>query len=45
MQVSIEPPEGLGPTRLLIARLRALGYTVTEYRVFEAAGRSVLVIT
>ena len=40
--VSIEPPDGWGPTRLLIAELERLGYRVEEWRVL---GRSVLVIT
>jgi len=42
MPVSIEAPEGWGPTRRLIAELRRLGYQVEEWRVL---GRSVLVIT
>lgn len=41
MRVSVEPPEGWGPTRLLIAELERLGYQVQEWRVL---GRSVLVI-
>jgi hypothetical protein len=45
VRVSIEPPEGWGPTRLLLVRLRKLGYQAEEYRVFDAVGRSVLVIT
>jgi hypothetical protein len=40
--VSIEPPEGWGPTRVLISRLEQLGYHVQEWRVL---GRPVLVIT
>ena len=40
MPVSIEAPEGWGPTRLLIAELQCLGYHVEEWRVL---GRSVLV--
>jgi hypothetical protein len=40
--VSIEPPEGWGPTRALIVQLERLGYHVQEWRVL---GRSVLVIT
>jgi hypothetical protein len=40
--VSIEPPEGWGPTRCLIAELQRLGYRVEEWRLL---GRSVLVIT
>jgi hypothetical protein len=40
--VSVEAPEGWGPTRLLIAELQRLGYRVEEWRVL---GRSVLVIT
>jgi hypothetical protein len=45
VRVYVEPPEGWGPTRALLGRLRALGYTVEEYRVFDAVGRSILVIT
>ena len=45
VRVSIEPPEGWGPTRLLLVQLQKLGYQVEEYRVFDAVGRSVLVIT
>jgi len=35
VRIRIEPPEGgaWGPTRALITRLQALGYTVTEWRV------------
>jgi hypothetical protein len=40
--VSIEAPEGRGPTRHLIAELQRLGYHVEEWRVL---GRTVLVIT
>jgi hypothetical protein len=40
--VSIEPPEGWGPRRMLIGRLRDLGYDVTEH---IEAGVSVLAIT
>jgi hypothetical protein len=43
--VWIEPPEGWGPARRLIVQLEQLGYTVTEYRVFDVTGRSLLVIT
>ncbi|MGH3287167.1 MAG: hypothetical protein ACRDPD_21185 [Streptosporangiaceae bacterium] len=42
MAISIEAPEGWGPTRLLRAELERLGYHVEEWRVL---GRSVLVIT
>ena len=45
VRVSIEPPEGWGPTRLLLVQLQKLGYQVEEYRVFDVVGRSVLVIT
>ena len=40
--VSVEAPEGWGPTRRLIAELQRLGYRVEEWRVL---GRTVLVIT
>lgn len=42
MPVSIEAPEGWGPTRLLVAELERLGYGVEEWR---ALGRILLVIT
>ncbi len=42
MPVSIEAPEGWGPTRHLIAELQRLGYHVEEWRVL---GRTLLVIT
>jgi hypothetical protein len=42
--VWIEPPEGWGPTRVLIAELRRLGYHVVEHR-YIGLGVSVLVIT
>lgn len=42
MPVSIEAPEGWGPTRHLVAELHRLGYHVEEWRVL---GRTVLVIT
>ena len=45
VRVSIEPPPGWGPTRLLLGQLHALGYQVEEYRVFGAVGYSILVIT
>ena len=45
VRVSVEPPDGWGPTRLLLVRLHKLGYQVEEYRVFDVVGRSVLVIT
>jgi len=42
----IEPPEGWGPTRLLIGRLEDLGYHVEEHRVFDVPdGRSLLRVT
>ena len=40
--VSIEAPEGWGPTQRLIAELQRFGYRVEEWRVL---GRPVLVIT
>jgi hypothetical protein len=40
--VSIEAPEGWGPTQLLVAELERLGYRVEKWRVL---GRTVLVIT
>jgi hypothetical protein len=40
--VSIEAPEGWGPTQRLIAELQRFGYRVEEWRVL---GRTVLVIT
>jgi hypothetical protein len=43
MRVSIEPPEGWGPTRLLIVRLEQLGYRVAELRY--PLGRVVLEIS
>jgi hypothetical protein len=45
MRVWVEPPEGWGPTRALLVRLEALGYVVEELRIFDAVGRSILVIT
>ena len=45
MRVWVEPPEGWGPTRAMLGRLIALGYTVEEHRVFDAVGSSILVIT
>jgi hypothetical protein len=42
--VSIEPPEGWGPRRVLVAELERLGYYVTEHRDI-GLGVSVLVIT
>ena len=45
MRVWVEPPEGWGLTRAMLGRLRALGYTVEEHRVFGAVGYSILVIT
>lgn len=39
MRVTVEPPEGWGPTRVLIVQLERLGYEVIEWRV---EGRSVL---
>jgi hypothetical protein len=41
-RIMVEPPGGWGPRRMLITRLRALGYAVEEHIV---AGVSVLVIT
>ncbi len=41
--VWIEPPEGWGPTRMLIVQLERLGYHVEEHRYLR--GRIVLVIT
>jgi hypothetical protein len=40
--VSIETPEGWGPTQLLVAELERLGYRVERWRVL---GGTVLVIT
>jgi hypothetical protein len=40
--VSIEAPEGWGPTRRLISELQRLGYRVEEWRVL---GQTVLVIS
>ena len=45
VRVWVEPPDGWGPTRALLGRLTALGYTVEEHRIFDAVGRSILVIT
>jgi hypothetical protein len=41
-RISVEPPEGWGPRRMLITRLERLGYAVEEHIV---VGVSVLVIT
>ena len=44
--VWIEPPEGWGPTRILIGQLEQLGYHVEEHRLFDVpGGRSLLRIT
>lgn len=40
-RVSIDPPEGWGPSRILLGQLRDLGYQVEEWRVL---GHSLLVI-
>ncbi len=45
VRVWVEPPEGWGPTRALLGRLEALGYRIEEHRIFDAVGRSILVIT
>ena len=45
VRVSVEPPEGWGPTRLLLVQLQKLGYQVEEHRIFAAVGYSILVIT
>jgi hypothetical protein len=42
--LSIEPPEGWGPRRVLVAELEKLGYHVQEQR-YPGLGVSVLVIT
>jgi hypothetical protein len=44
MRVTIEPPDGWGPRRILIVQLERLGYRVSELR-FVGDGTSVLVIT
>jgi hypothetical protein len=42
MRVTVEPPEGWGPTRILIVQLERLGYRVEEHRY--PLGRIVLVL-
>lgn len=42
MRVWVEPPEGWGPTRLLLVELERLGYQVEEWRV---VGQVRLVVT